>query len=205
MTHHIRTGTPDDLTLIATTIADAFQHLPVAYWLVPNPEQRHTVLQANMEIWVSHALAGHGTAEIITDGTGTGVAVWFPYTDTPAPAPADYDTRLEAGCGEHATRFRRLDAAFAAHHPHQPHHHLAFLAITPEHQGRGLGTALLKHHHDSHPHTATYLEASSAPSRRLYLRHCYRDHEDQPFTPASDNDLLRPDLWPMWRDPHSTT
>jgi GNAT superfamily N-acetyltransferase len=180
---------PDDAPVAAGIIADAFQHLDVAAWLVPDEAQRRTTVERNMLIWTTHALK-HGLISLTIDLTG--VAVWFP-TAEPLPEPDDYDTRVDAACGTFADRFRQLDETFEAHHPlGDPHHHLAFLAVRPGHQGEGIGTALLHHHHEMYPDVAMYLEASSRSSRALYLRHGYLDRGR--FTLPDG-----PPLWAMWR------
>ena len=187
---HIAMAGPDEAPVAAAIIADAFQHLEVAKWLVDDPAQRRSIVEQNMLIWTTHALK-HGLISLTLDETA--VAVWFP-TAEPLPAPDDYDEQLDAGCGQWADRFRRLDETFEVHHPHgEPHHHLAFLAVRPGHQGAGIGTALLRHHHEMYPDVAMYLEASSRESRALYLRHGYLDRGR--FTLPPDG----PPLWAMWR------
>jgi ribosomal protein S18 acetylase RimI-like enzyme len=181
---------PDEAPVAAGIIADAFQYLDVATWLVPDEGQRRPMVERDMLIWTTHALK-HGLVSLTVDQTG--VAVWFP-TAEPIPAPHDYDARLAAACGAYVDRFRQLDDTFEAHHPHgDPHHHLAFLAVRPGHQGEGIGTALLHHHHEMYPDVAMYLEASSRASRALYLRHGYLDRGR--FTLPDDG----PPLWAMWR------
>jgi ribosomal protein S18 acetylase RimI-like enzyme len=180
---------PDEAPVAAGIIADAFQHLDVAKWLVPDPEQRRSVVERNMLIWTTHAIK-HGLISLTADETG--VAVWFP-TAEPVPAPDDYDEKLVGACGQWTDQFRRLDDTFEVHHPHgEPHHHLAFLAVRPGHQGEGIGTALLHYHHEMYPDVAMYLEASSRTSRALYLRHGYLDRGR--FTLPDG-----PPLWAMWR------
>lgn len=186
---HIATAGPDEAPVAAEIIADAFRHLDVAAWLVDDAEQRGAIVERNMLIWTTHALK-HGLISLTLDETA--VAVWFP-TVEPLPAPDDYDERLDASCGRFADRFRTLDATFDEHHPHgEPHHHLAFLAVRPGHQGKGIGTTLLCHHHEMYPDVAMYLEASSRESRALYLRHGYLDRGR--FTLPDG-----PPLWAMWR------
>lgn len=177
---------------VASVIATAFQHLDVATWLVPDESSRHSTLLANMTIWVEHALR-HGFIDVAEHFDA--VAVWFPQPlDT---EPPDYDQRLEDACGKYTKNFQLLDETFAAHHPHSTdHHHLAFLAVLPSEQNKGLGSALLHHHQETHPQISCYLEASSRQSRDLYLRHGYHVLEG-PFSLPDG-----PSLWPMWRDPH---
>jgi GNAT superfamily N-acetyltransferase len=190
----IMAARPHDAGLIATVIAEAFQHLAVAHWLIPQRQDRHAVLRANMMIMVRHALDGHGMADITSDLHG--VAVWFVHGTEPLPDPPDYDRRLAEACGEYTANFQVLDRRFAEHHPHHtPHHHLAFMAVVPGSQGRGLGTALLNRHLARFPEVPCYLEASCEESRALYQRHGWRDI-GEPFRLPDGTPM-----WPMWREP----
>lgn len=200
MTDRTRTPTeimparPHDAGLIATVIAEAFQHLAVARWLIPRRDDRRSVLQNNMMIMVRHALAGHGFADITSDLRG--VTVWFRHDAEPPPEPPDYDGRLAEACGQYTANFQLLDQKFAESHPHHaPHHHLAFMAVVPGAQRRGLGTALLNRHHAQFPTMPCYLEASCEESRALYQRHGWRDISG-PFRLPDDTPM-----WPMWREP----
>jgi ribosomal protein S18 acetylase RimI-like enzyme len=177
---------------VAALIADAFQSLPPAAWLVPDPASRARLLAGQFSILAEHALV-HGLVHRTADGDG--VAVWFP-REQPGPEPYDYERRLAAACGEAAPRFQVLDAMLEDNHPTEPHHHLAFLAVRPGRQGRGLGTALLRHHHavlDAQGVPA-YLEASSQRNLALYRRHGYQ--ESAPLRLPDG-----PPFWPMWRRP----
>jgi ribosomal protein S18 acetylase RimI-like enzyme len=177
---------------MAGLIADAFQSLPPAAWLVPDPASRARLLAGQFAILAEHALA-HGLVHRTADGDG--VAVWFP-REEPGPEPADYERRLAAACGEATPRFLVLDAVMEENHPTDPHHHLAFLAVRPGRQGRGLGTALLRHHHATLDACGipAYLEASSERNVALYRRHGYRAAE--PFRLPDGTPF-----WPMWREP----
>lgn len=178
---------------ITDVIADAFQHLGVVVWLVPARAERRRVLGGNFRIFVEHALT-YGEVHVTDDRSG--VAVWFPRDADPIPEPPDYDRRLAEACGRWTERFQILDRLMDAHHPAQPHHHLAFLAVRPDRQGEGLGSALLRHHHArlDADGVAAYLEASSPPSRDLYTRHGYR--VGAPFAVPDGTPF-----WPMWREP----
>ncbi|MEU1724182.1 GNAT family N-acetyltransferase [Nonomuraea sp. NPDC005692] len=188
--HGVRRAAAGDAGAVAELIATAFARLPAASYLVPEPAGRHEIMVADFLILVSHAIE-HGEVDLLDEGRA--VAVWLTHTaDAPLPEPPDYDRRLAAATGRWADRFRLLDELFERHHPEPPYHHLAFLAVHPDHQGRGLGSALLRRHHALLDGAPAYLEASSARSRDLYARHGYQAEE--PFA-LPDGTLF----WPMWR------
>jgi GNAT superfamily N-acetyltransferase len=196
----IRRATPDDATMVAELVAAAFAPLDAVAWLVPDEAVRSRIMTANFRIFVDHAIE-HGHIDVIDDsvpspnGGDPAAAVWFPRTG-PLPEPPDYERRLAAACGPWTSRFEVLDELFEENHPAEPHHHLALLAVRPDRQGAGLGSALLRHHHATldGSGTAAYLEASSTGSRDLYLRHGYEPRE--PFTLPDGTPF-----WPMWRPP----
>jgi GNAT superfamily N-acetyltransferase len=205
MTHtEIHRGTGEDATEVAFIVATAFASLEVAEWLVPDPTERVRVLRAQTTILVEDAfkqdevlLGSHGPA----DSTGfSATAVWYYQPTGPLPPPHDYEERLAQACGKHTDRFRILDQAFADCHPATyPHHYLAYLATLPDHQGRGLGSALLRHTHRQldGEQIPAFLVASNARTRDVYERHGYECLGDPFYLPDG------PPMWPMWREPHS--
>jgi GNAT superfamily N-acetyltransferase len=184
-----------DADALSQLIADAFHDLAPSRWLVPDPDARREIFPGYFRIYVEHALA-EGVVHTTPDRAAA--ALWLPVGIHP-PAPAlDYDARLHAATSPHTSRFRLFDQALDRHHPAgTPHHHLAILAVRPDRQGQGSGTALLRAHHAilDEAGMPAYLEASSRGSRRLYLTQGYADH-GLPIHLAHG-----PLLHPMWRDP----
>ena len=190
---------PADAQLLAEVVAAAFRHLPASNWLVPDPAERRRIFPDYFRILVDLALAG-GAVDTTADREA--VALWMPAGSGDDAGPPDYDTRLAAVTGPWADRFRAFDEQLAKNHPTgEPHHHLAILAVRPDRQGRGLGSALLDAHHraldEAYPPVPAYLEAASLDSRRLYLRHGYRDMDRTLHYPDGVSD--RPMMYPMWR------
>lgn len=189
----VRAGEPD-ARAIASVIARAFHPLPAAPWLIPDPAERARMTPAYFQMIVEHAIQ-HG--EVYVGAGGDAVAVWFPPSDLPPTDPEDYEARLVALVGPHVDRYRTFDALMAKAHPHEPHHYLALLAVVPERQGEGLGTALLRDrltHLDAVGEPA-YLEAGDEHSRRLYLREGFVPHQEPYTLPGG------PSMYPLWRDP----
>jgi GNAT superfamily N-acetyltransferase len=184
----VRRATADDGAAAAELIATAFAGLRCSTYLVPDRRSRHRILAADYRIFVEHALE-HGEVHLADDGQA--VAVWFERT-AELPAPTDYDRRLSEATGEWADRFRTLDQLSEQNRPQPPYHHLVFLAVHPDRQNQGLGTALLRYQHARLAGAPAYVEASDPRNRDLYARHGYQPR--QPFA-LPDGALY----WPMWR------
>lgn len=188
----IRVAHPDELQPIAELLAAAFQTGDLAPWLIARADVRARVYPPYFSMLAEHALT-HGIVDV--DDQLRAVALWYPHDGTDLPDIDNYDHRLAMTVGEFLHRFRTLDAAMQDHHPTEGHHYLAFLAVHPEHQGNGLGSALLEHHHralDAHGIPA-YLEATGERNSALYARHGYEPRPAYPVTPGG------PLLHPMWR------
>jgi ribosomal protein S18 acetylase RimI-like enzyme len=188
-----RVRTSGQVREAAAIVAEAFFTLRSAEWLVPDPERRQAVLTDAFAITITHALDyGHVDQVTHPGGPMVAVAVWF-HNEKPPPPPPNYGWRLRQVAGELTDRFQVRDALFDTHHPHEPHHYLALLAVRPAYQGALLGTALLRHHR-AQPMPA-YLEAVGLDSFRLYWNHGFRPHGDSFVLPN------RARFYPMWRDP----
>ena len=59
------------------------------------------------------------------------------------------------------------------YHPREPHWYLPFIGVDPSQQGKGYGSALMKHTLDAcdRDHAAAYLESSNPKNVPLYERH----------------------------------
>jgi GNAT superfamily N-acetyltransferase len=193
----IRNIAPMDSAEITGVLAAAMGDGPVARWLTPDATVRREYAPAYFEIFAEHAVRYGEVYASVDDVTGelSGVALWFPLTSL-IPPPADYDVRLKDASGSAFDRACELDAALEAHHPTGPHHYLAFLAVRPRHQNRGIGSALLNRHHARLDAAGlpAYLEANDPRNRNLYLRHGYLS---RPPIQLPDG----PPIWPMWRPP----
>lgn len=195
----IRPAQEHEIPAVGYLIADSFNHLDADAYLVPPLEDRVNVMADFFTLLTEHAHS-YGKIDVIERPGGDGLAataVWFDYTRE-APDPENYEERLAKLAGKYLDRFQALDELFAAHHPHDEHWHLAFLAVHPEHQDHGLGSKLMKSTHDELDAAATpaYLEATNPNNVRLYRRHGYVDMD--PF------EMLLPDGTPffrMWRKP----
>lgn len=187
---------PWNARVLSRVIAEAFYRLAPSTWLIPDSDARARLLPGYFRMFaVSEAM----TRGVVYTTTGrNAAALWLRPTPGNEPAPADYQAKLAASTGIWADRFRLFDELLAKHHPQGiDHDHLAILAVHPDHQHRGIGSALLAAHHDrldaEDPPRAAYLEASDATTRKLYLRHGYTDYGDPIVLPSGAR------MYPMLR------
>ena len=190
----VRANLPD-AGILSQVIADAFHDLPPSRWLIADPAARREIFPGYFRLYVEHAMAS-GVVQTTTDRTAA--ALWiYARKNGPGP-PAGYGARLTAATGPWIDRFLAFDATLDQHHPAGiAHHHLAILAVRPDRQGQGTGTALLRASHDTLDHDAgepAYLEAADLRTRRIYLRHGYADHGSPIQLPDG------PVMYPMWRE-----
>lgn len=191
----IRAAGHDEVDLVATLIADSFQQLDVAEWLVADPKERFAPMRDQFAIMIAHAV-DHGMVSINEDKTGA--IVLFDNTKE-VPEPPNYEARLRDICGAHLPRFQALDEAFAKHHPSKPHIHAAFLGVHRDHRDNGIGSALIRHHlhRADEQQVAVYLEASDASNRERYKRYGFTSMD--PLELPSG-----PTMYPMWREPNAS-
>ncbi len=183
---------------LVAALAAAFADDPVFAWIEPDAAVRIAALPAFFGGF-AEAFARHDASDLARiDGTAVGAALWAP----PGVAAVHPDDEEQLGTDLAVlapAALERLAAcldAFAAVHPDEPAWYLAFLGATPDHQGRGVGSALLRAVLDRCDAAGqpAYLEATSARSRALYQRHGFRCRREIPLPGG-------PTTYAMWRAP----
>ena len=161
-------------------LARAFADNPGMLALSPGDdhEARERLLRPCMVGFVEGMLK-HGVVEVVRDGPRIlGVALTVAPGGYPPPLFAQLAmARAPLMTGlRRAGRFARLDSETRRRHPRFPHWYLWFLGIDPEHQGKGLGSELLRHlsARADADRVPCYLETDKASSVRLYEKHGYR-------------------------------
>ena len=176
----------------------AFDADPVATYLLRSDAGRTRGFELCFGAFLRHATMPHGETWIAEGGMGA--ALWTP------PGRWDVGLRSALAMGPSLLRAvglsRAVRVAAAANrvqrkHPVAPHFYLFAIGVDPDHQGRGIGGALLAAvlgRCDAEKIPA-YLEASTPDNRRLYERHGFRATEEVTMAPDA------PPMWLMWRDP----
>ncbi len=187
----------NEYKLMGDILGDAFEHDPVMNWGMPNT----TVYAGFFQMLARQLFLPHQLVH--RDSENRGASMWLP-----PGVPFDIKIsatqiwlilRLMLTSGLHvAKRLESLQAVMSEHHPKQPHYYLQAIGARQAHQGRGVGSALLK--------TVTpicdaanipaYLESSSEHNIPLYERHGFEITGEHCFEPNGAT------LWFMWRKPH---
>jgi len=193
----VRTATEVDLAAVGRTMASAFGDDPVWNHLVVDRRDWDRRAAAWFAAEARTQLRGHG--HLVVDDAVRGAALWAPpgrwrSTTKEAVAIALPSLRLFR---RHLPRSMRLVAALEKVHPREPHWYLAFLGTHQDHQGHGIGSALIAavtERCDAEG-TGAYLESSKESNVPFYARHGFE------VTGTVDLPDGGPPMYLMWRDP----
>jgi ribosomal protein S18 acetylase RimI-like enzyme len=196
----VRLATTVDTAIVSRSLARAFEDDPVWQFLVPNPVHRLARCEVIFSTMLRVQHVPHGAC--YTDPDRVGAAIWDPpghWRMTPV--------QLLRGTLGFIRGFRldmvkalRTLTAVERRHPRTPHYYLAILGTDPDHQGRGIGSALLGPvlGHCDADGMGAYLESSKESNIPFYRRHG--------FEVTGEIELQGgPMIWPMWRDPRPPT
>ncbi|WP_431946993.1 GNAT family N-acetyltransferase [Micromonospora marina] len=191
----IRRASTADAAVVTAILAEAFMRDPVSGWIFPADDHRARVHPGFFGPFVALALR---TGEVHVAGDGLGATLWLPTGEGHHADEGDEFDGMEAAIGTEAMkRFGVLDEMMSARHPAEPHWYLPFIAVHPDHHGKGVGSALLRDKlaELDQAGTAAYLEASTPRNAALYERLGFRRRPITLDLPEG------PSLYPMWRDP----
>jgi GNAT superfamily N-acetyltransferase len=189
----IRRAGPEERDAIARLIGAAFLNDPVSAWVFPDEAYRRQIQARFFGVFVDAALRD-GWVDVADDYHAA--ALWLPATGEGAEEGGD-DIARQLGEIAGNDRPGALDELTAAAHPTEPHYYLPIIGAHPDHQGGGLGRALITHvtavcDREGMP---AYLEASNPRSKALYERLGFV------FTGKTVDLPGGPPMWPMWREP----
>lgn len=194
----IRAATTHDLPAVGRALAAAFADDPVWEWLAPDRRRYERAAAGFFRADAAQVLSGHG--ELLVDDDVGGAALWAapnrwkaPLAQTArltVPALRLFGSRTWRGLGA-------LTALEKAHPPGPPHWYLSVLGTDPRHQGRGIGSALLRAVTDrcDEEGLPAYLESSKESNVAFYARHGFEETEVLSLPGGG------PSLWLMWREP----
>ena len=184
-------ATPADQNQVIDTVTAAFISDPILRWEFRDEHQYLTYFPRLVS-----ALAGgafdRGTAYSVE--AFSGVALWL-------PPGAHSDEAMGAlmkeaiPASEQKEIFEFLEQ-IGEYHPTDQHWYLPIIGVDPTRQGRGYGSALLRHGLKTcdAQGVPVYLEATSERNKRLYERHGFEANGVIQYGSS-------PPMWPMLRRP----
>lgn len=189
-----------DVALAAADLSAAFVTDPHVSWFVRGDARCDSARLKFFQFILTQMALPDG--EVTRPAAGGGAAVWIP-SETLVPQTLIEELRVlplllaTTGLGRFG-RLLALRAALDKHHPmHRPHTYLWFIGVTPQAQGLGIGSRLLKAGLDQLDAAGrpAYLETSTQRNVSLYRRHGFEIVAD--YKPTPDG----PQTYGMWREP----
>jgi GNAT superfamily N-acetyltransferase len=190
--------TPADRPRAAAALASGFATDPVWCWLagIDDSERR---LSRYWRTLVDVATSDGAKVTAYVAGDGDSVALWRP-VDRWKVSSGELVRVVPSLLGalrHRVVRSLSLLSALEAVHPTEPHHYLEFVATHRDHQGKGLGAAVLQPALDQADDegVGAYLESSNPKNIAFYARFGFIER------PTLEGRRGGPPVFPMWRDP----
>ncbi|MEU9190886.1 GNAT family N-acetyltransferase [Streptomyces sp. NPDC048484] len=193
----IRRAGEGDRETVTQLLDEAFQNDPVSSWVFPDADHRRRTHPLLMRVFLDTVLDA-GYVDVMEDGSAC--ALWLSVPAEAHEEDEDGPAQVREAVDPDNERVELIGRLTAEAHPvGAAHEYLWMIAATPERQGEGLGTALVRHvlERCDGEGRAAYLEASSARSRVLYERLGFV------FTGSAVDLPDGPQMWPMWREPRA--
>jgi ribosomal protein S18 acetylase RimI-like enzyme len=196
MTATVRLATEADSNSMCASLAQAFEDDPVMVFLFPREAGRVEKLRRFFLLLSRVQHFPHGGCYTTEDQVGA--ALW----DPPGKWKMPTTSILRAGpslisiLGARVVTGLRALGEIEKLHPPQPHWYLAVLGTAPDHQGKGIGSALLAPVLDrcDREGLPSYLESSKESNVPFYRRHGYEVTREIRLPGG-------PPVWAMWREP----
>ncbi|MCU0307253.1 MAG: GNAT family N-acetyltransferase [Thermoleophilia bacterium] len=194
MSDAVRPVRPEDVEVLGHVMAEAFFDDPVTRWLLPDEARRHEALSLGMGHVLRTQYQPRGGAW--TTDAREGAALW----GMPGDAGPGVGEQL-AGIAVLARAFgRRLPRAMRAfgsverRRPRVPHWYLDILAVRPDRQGRGVGSALVRvgTTRADRIHVPCFLATSNPRTLPLYRRLGFAVQDEYDVGPVRVWTMLRP-------------
>jgi ribosomal protein S18 acetylase RimI-like enzyme len=168
----VKACTESDQDRVIATIELAFSTDPVVRWAYSEPHQFLSHFPRFAQAFAGRAFQ-NGTAHYV--GEFAGAALWLP----PGVNP-DEDSLtsvlFQSISGEKQEDVMAILEQMGSYHPSEPHWYLPMIGVDPAYQGKGYGSALLRHAlaNCDRSHGLAYLESSNPRNIPLYERHGFR-------------------------------
>jgi ribosomal protein S18 acetylase RimI-like enzyme len=199
----VRDADASDLAALIDITSKAYRADPLISYFVRDDSRQSDGLRRLFDFCLREQALAHGQVTMTRDARAC--AAWLPPADTrPTMSPVEQVAllpRMARICS--VARVPRLLATMRLleqQHPSgPPHHYLYLLAVVPERQGQGSGSALLQAglRTIDRAGTATYLETASERNLAFYRRHGFV------VTGQARLPFDGPTVWFLWREPRA--
>jgi ribosomal protein S18 acetylase RimI-like enzyme len=198
MTHEIRKATLMDADRLVVSLVQAFDDDPIINWFLRQDDKRALGFDCMFRTCLCSLSLPHG--EVFTTNECTGGALWFPpYTWKTGVVKELFMlpklTRMASFRG--LKRILNLFDAMEKAHPNNRHYYLQVLGVAPEHQGKGIGNAMIQPilERCDREGCGAYLENSKESNNVFYQKRGFV------ITGEIHASSKAPPLWQMWREP----
>lgn len=190
----VRPARLDDATTLEGVLADAFFDYPLNDHLLPDERRRDAALRRSMGHVLRHTYVPNGGAW--TTEALDGVALWALPGD-PKPSALGQLRALVTFARAFGRRLPDAVRAFATveeRRPTEPHWYLDLLAVRPDRQGQGVGSALINAGlaEADRAGAPAFLVTSKALNVRIYERYGFAVTEEYDIAAARVWAMLRP-------------
>jgi len=196
----VRPASLDDVDRLAGIAASGFYDDPVLSWVFPDDAIRLDRLRFIFAGLTRDTLPARGVVHLAGDVCA---AFWrdpsFEHGRTARDRVADSEGDATFPFApDELERLAILGEAMMANHPHEPHWYLNVVSTMPQHQGEGLGAAVLRPvlERCDADGVRAYLESSNPRNLPFYRRHGFVDAGGISLEGG-------PALTKMWREPQS--
>jgi len=194
----VRLAGPDDAPAAGHSLSRAFRDDPLFEWFIPGIDKDARARRLGrffVETMRMHLRLGG----VWTSADHKGAALWIPPGQKiPLTRQLRTGVRYAGAVRRNVLRGVRALSTMEKHHPKDPPHwYLAVLGTDPDHQGKGIGSALLAPvlERADREGVPAYLESSKERNVLYYERFGFRV-QSQLTIPKGG-----PPVWLMWRDP----
>ena len=164
----VTTATAADEADVFAVLTLAFSRDPATRWTWPDPKSFIAAFPRFAKAFGGAAF-GKGTALRIGSA---GAALWLPPGTRPDEAALDALFQ-ETADAQTAVDGPEIGRQMESHHPAEAHWYLPLIGVDPAHQGKGLGSILMRHATERFDRDGAlaYLESSNPGNVALYERH----------------------------------
>lgn len=165
----IKTSSKAEAARSIDTIVLGFSADPILRWLYPEPQEYLKYFPILTQLYGGRAF-DHNSAYHVDGHLGS--ALWLPpgvYPDGENLVSLLQDSLRESILDDTFSLLEQMEKF----HPDEPCWHLAFVAVDPAQQGKGLGSRILEHSLKAcdKDRKIAYLESTNSANLSLYLRH----------------------------------